>query len=161
MRTTFICARVAGLFLLGVIVGFAGSIPGQGSGLVPLERTAAAPYGAVGAAQFIGADKLTKGHGQLTLKVQGLNPGRYRVVLVSKVDGHRVSVGTILLVDPTAAPDAVANENVNQRTSSYQSSSIDLQTGIALPTGLEIGHVAKVIITDDSGTVILSGKVAR
>ena len=140
---------------------FAESTASQGGGLILFERTAAAPYGATGSAQFIGADKLNKGPRQLTLKAQGLNPGRYRVVLVNKSDGQRISLGTVLLIDPTAAPDAVANENVNQRTSSHQSSSLDLQTGIALPTGLDLGHIAKVVLTDDSGTVILSGKVAR
>ncbi len=137
------------------------SRPVFSAGPISLARAATAPPSASGAAQFLGFDKTSGRPSLLSLKLQGLEPGLYRVALVGPAGDRLRGLGAVSLTDPTAAPDRTTSENFNQRTSSYQATSLEMRTQLPLPAEVDLAQVAKVIITDSLGNTVLTGKIAR
>ena len=122
---------------------------------IPLQATAAAPLGAGGVARFENAN----GGATLAATLDQLGAGSYALSAVRRADGSVVSLGTVVITDPTAEPDPDASENRKERNTVNQAEDLRVQTKLRLPPGLPPGDIAEVRVSSSSGVVLLSGKV--
>jgi hypothetical protein len=115
---------------------------------VPLERTAAAPAKASGVARF------QKG-GALVATLRGLGAGSYTLDVVRKSDASVVTLGTIVVTDPTAGPDREANDDVKE-PGSEPSAELEVQASVQLPPRLAPADIAQIRVKSAGGAVLLS-----
>jgi hypothetical protein len=144
-----------GLLAWTIAVLLSLSVVGVASGSdVPLKPTAAAPAKASGVAAF------QQGGAGATLvaTLRGLGPGSYTLDVIRKSDGSIVTLGTIVVTDPTAGPDREANDDVKE-PGSEQSEDLKVQTSVGLPPGLAPANIAQIRVKSAGGAVLLSGRL--
>jgi len=146
---------------LGTIVQRA--VPEQGEPGLPkpilLQATPAAPYQAVGSAQFAGGSGRPGDPYMLTLQAQGISAGNYSITALRRSNRERLAIGSISVVDPTATPDRQENENDRHTANAHQSASLVVQSQIPLPTGINPADISQIAVTDIAGNDVLVGTV--
>ena len=147
--------RRLALFLCGLLSVLPLPAPAETS--IPLQRTAAAPPEASGVATFENAN----GGAALVIIIRQLGPASYLLSAVRKSDQRAISLGTIVVTDPTAGPDVDTNNNRKERHNANQSEVLETRTTITLPSGLAAPDVAEIKVSTPSQVVLLSGKPPR
>ncbi len=122
-----------------------------------MHATAAAPAGAGGVAGF----ENSSGGAALSATIENLGTGTYIVSAVTRGNGRPVTLGRVVVTDPTAAPDPDTNENRKERNTVNQAQDVRVQVRMQLPQGLAPGDIAEVRVYGSGGVVLLSGKASR
>src|SRR5437868_7303956 len=106
------------------------------AGPIPLKPTVIAPLSASGAAEW-------SGNG-LSLKLQGLRPGTYRLYAVKKSDGSLHFLAVIPVADTSASPDKEANDNRQEPSTTYQAEVLQTTAQVAWRSSLNPKDVARI-----------------
>ena len=151
--------RIAKMFLAfaacGSLAGFAAA--GASDTDIPLQACERAHPGANGVAKF----ETENGTAILAMTLKGLSPGSYLVNAVKKADQVAVSLGTIVVTDPTATPDTDTNNNRKERNNTHQVARLQVQAKISLPPELPAAKIAEIRVCSPDGTVLLAGKTPQ
>ena len=152
MKAYGIAKMVLALAACGSLSGYAS--PAASDTDIPLSASERAPAGANGVARF----ETENGAATLAVTLQGLSPGSYRLSAVKKAGQLAVALGTIVVTDPTAAPDTDTSENRKERNNTHQATRLQVQAKVSLPPGLPPANVTEIRLSTLDGTVLLSGK---
>jgi hypothetical protein len=95
----------------------------------------------------------------LSLQAQGISAGDYSITALWRSNGERLAIGSISVVDPTAAPDRQANENDRRTSNAHQSTSLVVQSQIPLPTRVNPADISQIAVKDLAGNDLLVGTV--
>lgn len=119
---------------------------------VPLKPTAAALAKASGVANF----QQGGAGAALVATLRGLGPGSYTLDVVRKSDGSVVTLGKVVVTDPTAGPDREANDDVKEPGTVEH---LEVQVSVGLPPGLAPANIAQIRVKSAGGAVLLSGSL--
>ncbi len=142
-----------GLLAWTITVLLSLSAAGVASGSdVPLKPTAAALAKASGVANF----QQGGAGAALVATLRGLGPGSYTLDVVRKSDGSVVTLGKVVVTDPTAGPDREANDDVKEPGTVEH---LEVQVSVGLPPGLAPANIAQIRVKSAGGAVLLSGSL--
>jgi hypothetical protein len=97
--------------------------------------------------------------GTISLHLSKLGPGRYHLAAVRRSVEIPERLGTIVIEDPTLAPDREANENKKEASNNSTSVLIQTDATINLPQGLSPRDIGRILLLGPGGNAVLVGEV--
>jgi hypothetical protein len=95
----------------------------------------------------------------ISLHLSKVSPGRYHLAAVRRSVEIPERLGTIVIEDPTLAPDREANENKKEASNNSTSVLIQTDATINLPRGLSARDIDRILLLGPGGNAVLVGEV--